>query len=94
LDDDLYRRLKLRAAEDGRSLKEIVTAALRAALDGPSRREWDWAAYDAFLAGVAEEERSLPPGPKDLSDVKKHLYEMPRRRGKFLVVEPPAGYQE
>jgi plasmid stability protein len=55
IDDDLHRRLKERAAREGRSLNDLVTEALAAAADDESaafRRRLD-------RSGL----RVLPPGP-------------------------------
>jgi len=37
--DDVHRRLKVRAAEEGRSLSDLVLEELRRSLDRPTRRE-------------------------------------------------------
>jgi len=37
--DDVHRRLKARAAEEGMSLSELALAELRRSLDKPTRRE-------------------------------------------------------
>lgn len=41
IDDELYRRVKARAAEEGRSVGELITDAVRAALAGPAPAEVD-----------------------------------------------------
>jgi plasmid stability protein len=38
IDDELHSRLKARAAAEGRSLNDLVTAALAAAVDQPTSR--------------------------------------------------------
>lgn len=37
--DDLHRRLKVRAAQEGRSMSELVLDELRRSLDRPTRAE-------------------------------------------------------
>lgn len=37
--DDVHRRLKVRAAEEGTSLSELALSALERSLERPSRRE-------------------------------------------------------
>lgn len=36
VDDELYRRVKARAATEGRTVTELIEAGLRAALDAPA----------------------------------------------------------
>jgi plasmid stability protein len=55
IDDDLHRRLKERAAREGRSLNDLVTEALAAAADDES------AAFRRRLARSGL--RVFPPGP-------------------------------
>jgi hypothetical protein len=40
LSDELYRRVKKRAADDGASIKAIVEKALRLYLGGPAKSEY------------------------------------------------------
>ena len=44
--DDVHRRLKARAAEEGMSLSELALAELRRSLDKPTRRELFERLYD------------------------------------------------
>jgi plasmid stability protein len=65
IDDDLHRRLKQRAAREGRSLNDLVTEALAAAVDDESaafRRRLD-------RSGL----RVLPPGPPVQGDAPDDL---------------------
>lgn len=41
IDDELYRRVKARAAEEGRSVGDLITDAVRAALAGPAATDVD-----------------------------------------------------
>ncbi|MGI8925965.1 MAG: hypothetical protein ACR2HN_04875 [Tepidiformaceae bacterium] len=76
LDDAaLYRRMKLRALEEGVPAKQVVVNALEAYLEGDAgHKPWDWAAFDAWQAEVEGRDAELGPGAVDLSDVKHHLY--------------------
>lgn len=100
-DDDLYRRLKVRGAEDGVPMKALVEQALIALLDQPEgqphgaahEKEWDWQAFDRWQEQIREAEakayRAYPP---DLSDVKKYLYGEDRRVPALMIAEEPAEY--
>lgn len=100
-DPDLYRRLKIRAAEEGVAMKQIIEAAVSAYLEAAPRSTvtpvpsaLDWAAWDEFQARLdAIEEEPAP----DASDVKAQLYGLPRRRltregWARMVAEEPAVY--
>lgn len=90
-DEELYRRLKVRAAEDGVAMKELVEAGLRIVLgsETDSRGEtatgekaFDWARYESMMeAWEAEDDELGPdaPRPINLSDVKHQLYGYPER---------------
>jgi hypothetical protein len=99
-DPELYRRLKIRAAEEGVAMKRIIEEAVAAYLGDAASGAGvatapalDWEAWDelqARLDAIAEE-----PAP-DASDVKHQLYGAPRRRltprGWSLVAEDQAEY--
>jgi hypothetical protein len=99
-DPELYRRLKVRAAEEGVAMKRIIEEAVAAYLGnaapgtgGSHAPVLDWEAWDelqARLDAIAEE-----PAP-DASDVKYQLYGASRRRltpqGWSLVAEELAEY--
>lgn len=101
-DEDLYRRLKVRAAEEHVSMKDLVEAGLRKVLEqSPATesggRAFDWERYEDLMAQFrAEDEASggRPEYPADLSDVKHHLYGYPKasERGSLRVAEEPAEY--
>ncbi len=57
LDDDLKRQLRLRAAENGRSMEEEVRQILRQALSVPSPR-------DVPQAPPPPQEEAAPPRPR------------------------------
>lgn len=88
-DEDLYRRLKIKAAEDGVPMKDLIERGIRlvvgqAARAAVSPKEFDWDAYEAMLQRIDDADAdSGTPGsslPDDLSDIKKHLYGHPERR--------------
>jgi hypothetical protein len=100
-DAELYRRLKVRAAEEGVAMKRIIEDAVAAYLGSaetgspPARfaPALDWEAWDelqAQLDAIDEE-----PSP-DASDIKHQLYGAPRRRltprGWALIAEDQAEY--
>ena len=98
-DEDLYRRLKVRAAQDGVSMKELVEAGLRQVLGETGRPErekklFDWDRYEALLEKFRQEDEELGDEalyPANLSDVKQHLYGHPgaaHRRALRLAEEP------
>lgn len=103
-DEDLYRRAKVRAAEQGITLKSIIESALErflgegelvaepAAGAASSVIEWDWDAYDRWQAVVEEIDAELGPGPIDLSSVKEHLYGEPPRPRLLMLAEERAPY--
>jgi hypothetical protein len=103
-DPELYRRLKVFAAERRLPLKHVIQAAVEDYLNAlaPPRttqeRAWDW---DEFWKGQEEIDRlgdemeaAGEVLPTDLSDVKHHLYGRPKRgmRPVAAVAEEPATY--
>lgn len=82
-DEDLYRRLKVKAALDGIPMKELIERGLRLVIDagaapGAETKAFDWDEYQAMLERLEEQDRALGLGdeaqPEDLSDIKGHLY--------------------
>jgi hypothetical protein len=88
-DPDLYRRLKIRAAEDGVTLKALVESAIRELLSEPvaeaggGLKPVDWDEYDRWQEEAARRDAESPDYPRDLSNVKKYLYQ--------AVIEVDAG---
>jgi hypothetical protein len=82
-DPTLYRRVKVRAAEDGVPVKELIEAALVAYLGKRKvRKPFDFEAFFRLQAELDAYDRANPPGPdvpNDLSDIKQHLYGYPPR---------------
>jgi hypothetical protein len=78
-DPSLYRRIKVRAAEEGVPVKKLIEEALQRYL-GPAEgaNVFDFAAFKRWQAGV-DEFPAEDGGPTDLSDVKQHLYGYPPR---------------
>ena len=75
IDDDLHRRLKERAAREGRSLNDLVTEALAAAADDESaafRRRLDQSGLHVLPQGPPVPGQRVGPGqgddPDDLND--------------------------
>ncbi len=101
-DDALYRRLKVRAAEDGVPMKSLVQQALSGFLESSEgqgatvpkdEKEWDWKAFDRWQEQVRkEEERTYTAYPPDLSDVKKYLYGEDRQIPVRMIAEERAEY--
>jgi plasmid stability protein len=60
LDDALKRRLRVRAAEHGRSMEEEVREILRQAVGGPSTGDLGRAIHERFAA-MGGVELELPP---------------------------------
>ena len=94
-DEDLYRKAKVRAVEDGVPLKALIEAALRGYLERGSETiepvEWDWEAYDRWQAEVERLGAELGDAvPADLSDIKHHLYGAPARRRVRMLAEDSA----
>jgi len=88
-DEELYRRLKVRAAEDGVTMKDLIEQGLRLVL-GPERervgagKAFDWDEYEAMLERLRAEDETCGSGeaaPDDLSDIKRHLYGWSEQRG-------------
>lgn len=57
IDDKLKRALRVRAAENGRSMEEEVRQILRHALSVPSPEEEERRAFDAIVAEEMEKQR-------------------------------------
>lgn len=98
-DPTLYRRIKVRAAEDGVPVKEIIEAAVVAYLkEKVERTPFDFEAFTRWQAEMDAMDEANPPGPDeptDLSDIKHHLYGYPRRATRqalHQVAEEPAPY--
>jgi hypothetical protein len=99
-DPTLYRRLKIRAAEDGVAVKKLIEAALDAYLSTgtAARKPFDFEAFGRWQADMDAIDRANPPGPDepdDLSDIKHHLYGYPRRPAPGRAAhaaEAPADY--
>jgi len=99
-DPTLYRRIKVRAAEDGVPVKSIIEAALVAYLkEKVERTPFDFEAFTRWQAEMDAVDRANPPGPDeptDLSDIKHHLYGYPRRAARGSdrqVAEESARYE-
>jgi hypothetical protein len=102
-DEELYRRLKVKAAQDGASMKDLVEEGLRRVLGDSSARageakDFDWDRYEAMMEEWEAEDRALgiEPGdyPADLSDIKRHLYGHPSasERRALRVADEKAPY--
>jgi hypothetical protein len=100
-DPELYRRLKVRAAEEGVAMKRIIEDAVAAYLGSAETSSapvhfapaLDWEAWDELQARLdAIDEEPTP----DASDVKHQLYGAPRRRltpwGWAMIAEDQAEY--
>lgn len=94
-DHTLYRRLKVRAAEEGVPVKRIIEEALQRYL-GPEdgARVFDFQAFRRWQAEIDEVpvDESVPG---DLSDVKRHLYGYPEREehsAPLLIAEESVEY--
>jgi hypothetical protein len=78
-DAELYRRLKVRAAERGVPMKRLIEEAVRGYLGPAPEAELkpiDWDAFDNWMKEV--EEADADAGDVlDLSDIKRHLYGYP-----------------
>lgn len=82
-DPELYRRLKVRAAEEGIPMKQLIQSAVSTYLEeaapqtATAARQLDWERWDAFQHQLD----AIPEDPTpDASDVKHQLYGTPRRR--------------
>ncbi len=62
IDDNLKRALRMRAAENGRSMEEEVRQILRHALSVPSPEDEERKTWDAFVAGEMEKLRQRRGG--------------------------------
>ena len=96
-DEELYRRLKVRAAEDGVPMKDLIERGIRLVVGQPGRstataKEFVWGAYEAMLERIDDAAANDgDDAPTDLSDIKKHLYGRDTRRT-LLVAEERAEY--
>ncbi len=99
-DEDLYRRLKVKAAEDGVPMKDLIERGIRVVVGQPARvadgaRSFDWNAYEAMLERIDQADAAANVSsadlPDDLSDVKRHLYGLPGDRT-LKVAEERAEY--
>ena len=97
-DDEMYRRAKIRAVEEGVPLKVLIEEALRNYLEGAEHRAgpaiaWDWDEYDRWQEEVEQLGEELGDSvPADLSDIKHHLYGAPRRAPVRLLAEERTPY--
>lgn len=81
---ELYRKLKVRAAEEGIAMKRIIEDALAQYLEGgrptaapqAAARMVDWDSWDAFQAELDALPEEVTPGA---SDIKHQLYGAPPR---------------
>jgi len=62
IDDKLHRALRMRAAENGRSMEEEVREILRTAVGVPSPEEEHRKALDEMVATAMERRRRGPSG--------------------------------
>ena len=93
-DPTLYRRIKVRAAEDGMPVKKLIEDALQRYL-GPADggRVFDFEAFKRWQDEADETIAGDDAAPTDLSDVKKHLYGYPKREASYHhVAEEPIEY--
>jgi hypothetical protein len=101
-DEELYRRLKVKAAQDGVPMKDLVEEGLRHVLGekkaAPEPKHFDWDRYDALMEQFRLEDEALgideTSYPTDLSDIKHHLYGFPKQaeRRAMRVAEQRARY--
>jgi hypothetical protein len=97
-DEELYRRLKVKAAEDGVSMKDLIEEGLRHVLGErkaePEPKVFDWERYEEMLEEFRKEDEALGIDPSsyptDLSDIKHHLYGRPKRE--LRVAEERGAY--
>jgi len=102
LDDaELYRRLKLRALEDGVPMKDIIVQGLRQILGEPAvlaePGSFDWLRYEALMSELRSEDEARGDAgeeiPANLSDIKHHLYGYPPAQERVLrLAEEPSPY--
>ena len=93
-DPTLYRRIKVRAAEDGMPVKKLIEDALQRYL-GPADggRVFDFAAFKQWQAEIDASIEPEDDAPTDLSNIKKHLYGDPEREARYHhVAEEPIEY--
>ncbi len=93
-DPTLYRRIKVRAAEDGMPVKKLIEDALQRYL-GPADggRVFDFAAFKQWQTEIDESIEAENDQPTDLSNVKKYLYAYPGRETTYHhVAEEPLEY--
>ncbi len=92
-DDSLYRDLKVRAVEEGVSLKALIERIVQDYLkpSGERRKLITPELLEEWFAEADAMDKELPDDtPTDLSDVKHHLYGWPRRA--LRVAEERADY--
>ena len=83
-DEELYRRLKVKAAQDGVPMKDLIERGLRSVLEGAAppagpAKAFDWDAYEAMLARLEEQDAA-------------QLYGYPERTRRWTAAEEPAQY--
>src|SRR3990172_6218367 len=87
-DEELYRRLKVKAALDGVPMKELIERGLRLVVDmgaapAAEAKAFDWDDYESMLKRLEDQDEALGLDeaalPEDLSDIKRHLYGWPAR---------------
>ena len=102
-DEELYRRLKVKAALDGVPMKELIERGLRLVVDtgaapAAEAKAFDWDDYESMLKRLEDQDEALGLDkaalPEDLSDIKRHLYGWPDGRGRprHMVAEESAQY--
>lgn len=102
-DEELYRRLKVKAALDGVPMKDLIERGLRLVVDtgaapATEARAFDWDEYEAMLQRLEDQDEALglvsAALPEDLSDIKRHLYGWPDAHGRprHMVAEESAEY--
>lgn len=102
-DEELYRRLKVKAALDGVPMKELIERGLRLVVDtgaapAAQAKAFDWDEYEAMLKRLEDQDEALGLDsaalPEDLSDIKLQLYGFPGagRLWPHRAAEEPAEY--
>jgi hypothetical protein len=102
-DEELYRRLKVKAAQDGVPMKDLIERGLHLVLEpagtpAVEAKAFDWEEYEAMLERLREGDEALgieaDSLPADLSDIKRHLYGYSRAGGRpqHVAAEEPAQY--
>ncbi len=107
-DPELYRQVKIRAAEEGVPVKVLIERAVKDLLvrgrgshddfaavfrRGHETKTVDWEEWDRWQAEIDRLDARLGPGPTDLSDVKHYLYGYPKESERTRrVAEEDAQY--